>query len=148
MRILTMKYLSQIEAVVTKGVVTPGFTLTPSGNYLPYCELGNILWDTGATHSLVCEEVVNALGLEAKGEEYVQGLGGIQLAKSYAINMYFENNLDFKNIKVLCADTADYDLVIGMDIISKGDFAITNKDEQTWFSFRYPSKEHLEFKEM
>ena len=42
-------------------------------------------------------------------------------------------------------DSEDYDMVIGMDIISKGDFAITNKDEKTTFSFRVPSVEEIDF---
>ena len=39
----------------------------------------------------------------------------------------------------------DYDLIIGMDIITLGDFVISNKDNQTWFAFRYPSSDHIEF---
>ena len=42
-------------------------------------------------------------------------------------------------------DSEDYDMVIGMDVISKGDFAITNKNEKTTFSFRIPSKEEIDF---
>ena len=32
-----------------------------------------------------------------------------------------------------------------MDIITLGDFVISNKDNQTWFAFRYPSSDHIEF---
>ena len=34
----------------------------------------------------------------------------------------------------------------GMDIISLGDFAITNQNGQTTFSFRIPSSQTIEFK--
>lgn len=63
----------------------------------------------------------------------------------YSINIYFENHLEFKSIEVLSGDIGDYDLIIGMDIIILGDFIISNKDGKTWFSFRYPSNEHIEF---
>src|SRR3972149_10734968 len=37
------------------------------------------------------------------------------------------------------------DILIGMDLITLGDFAITNKDGQTMFSFRHPSLGHIDF---
>ena len=48
-------------------------------------------------------------------------------------------------LSTLSGDIGDYDVIIGMDIITLGDFVITNKDDQTWFAFRYPSSEHIEF---
>ena len=35
----------------------------------------------------------------------------------------------------MSGDIGDYDVIIGMDIITLGDFVITNKDDQTWFAF-------------
>ncbi len=35
--------------------------------------------------------------------------------------------------------------VIGMDIISKGDFALTTRLTKTTFSFRHPSVERIDF---
>ena len=35
--------------------------------------------------------------------------------------------------------------LIGMDIISQGDFSISNKDKKTTFSFRFPSYEEIDF---
>ena len=39
------------------------------------------------------------------------------------------------------------DVLIGMDIISKGDFAISNYDEKTQFSFRLPSQKDVDYKQ-
>jgi hypothetical protein len=36
----------------------------------------------------------------------------------------------------------EYDLLIGMDIITIGDMSITNGSRNTWFSFRYPPDIH------
>ena len=36
-------------------------------------------------------------------------------------------------------------MLIGMDVINAGDFAITNKDGKTVFSFRIPSMERIDF---
>ena len=41
----------------------------------------------------------------------------------------------------------EYDVVIGMDVICKGDLAVTNKDGRTTFSFRIPSEVEIDFSE-
>ena len=38
------------------------------------------------------------------------------------------------------------DILIGMDIISKGDFAISNYNGKTQFSFRLPSQQDVDYK--
>jgi len=37
------------------------------------------------------------------------------------------------------------DVLIGMDIINRGDFAVTNKNGKTVFSYRFPSTEQIDF---
>ena len=48
------------------------------------------------------------------------------------------------NEEVYCSDIDDYDLLIGMDIITQSDFLITNKDGKTTFQFRTPSEGGVE----
>jgi hypothetical protein len=49
-------------------------------------------------------------------------------------------------IKVIsCKSIHDFDAIIGMDIIAKGDFAITGKSGNTKFSFRMPSIADIDF---
>jgi len=43
----------------------------------------------------------------------------------------------------LCKD--EYDVVIGMDVIGKGDLAVTNLNDKTTFTFRIPSEEEIDF---
>jgi hypothetical protein len=38
-----------------------------------------------------------------------------------------------------------FNVIIGMDIITLGDFAISNKDEKTVLSFRIPSVDTIDF---
>ena len=38
-----------------------------------------------------------------------------------------------------------YDMLIGMDVMNLGDFAVTNKDGRTVFSFRIPSCRCIDF---
>lgn len=39
------------------------------------------------------------------------------------------------------------DILIGMDVINRGDFAVTNVGGITKFSFRVPSEAHIDFVE-
>lgn len=56
------------------------------------------------------------------------------------------NNVIVQNVIVACADLGiNIDLLIGMDIISLGDFAITNVNGKTIFSFRLPSVSIIDF---
>ncbi|MBR3513186.1 MAG: hypothetical protein IKO12_02040 [Bacteroidaceae bacterium] len=42
------------------------------------------------------------------------------------------------------ADLDEYSMLIGMDVIRKTDFLITNKDSKTTFQFRTPSEGGVE----
>ena len=37
------------------------------------------------------------------------------------------------------------DVLIGMNIITQGDFAVTNQNDKTMLSFRMPSRESIDF---
>ena len=39
----------------------------------------------------------------------------------------------------------EFDVLIGMDIITQGDFAVTNRCGRTKFSFRFPSQADIDF---
>jgi len=49
------------------------------------------------------------------------------------------------NVRAALGELIGTDVLIGMNIINQGDFAVTNKDGKTVFSFRLPSVECLDF---
>ncbi len=65
----------------------------------------------------------------------------------YAINLFLPNQVGFQFIKVTEGVLNGTDLLIGMDIISRGDFAISNFAGKTTFSFRVPSTKRIDFVE-
>lgn len=71
--------------------------------------------------------------------------GGPGKAGVYKINVLLPNNIEFPALKVLDGDLYGFDMLIGMDIISQGDFAVTHSDGKTTFTFRIPSIEKLDF---
>lgn len=39
----------------------------------------------------------------------------------------------------------NFGIIIGMDVISHGDFSVTNQNDKTCFSFRFPSQRKVDF---
>jgi predicted aspartyl protease len=104
------------------------------------------IWDTGATSTVVTKKVVNECGLKPIGMAKVHTAGGENVTSVYLISVFLPNNVVFASLKVTEGKiSGDVDILIGMDIIGAGDFAVTNKDGQTMFSFRVPSLEHIDF---
>ena len=50
------------------------------------------------------------------------------------------NGYLYKNRYVYCSDMADYDILIGMDIIAKSEFFLTNIEGNSRFYFRLPAE--------
>lgn len=99
------------------------------------------LWDTGATGTCISHEVVSKLRLIPTGKKNIQTPSGKEEVFTYLVSVNLPNNVIIPDIEV--CDTAigeqGIGMLIGMDIITKGDFAVSNHGGQTTFSFRIPS---------
>ncbi len=106
------------------------------------------IWDTGATNSVITQAVVDACGLVATGMTKVDHVDGSSQAETYLVNIWLPNKVAFSGVRVTKGTlTGHANILIGMDIISKGDFAVTNFNGITKFSFRFPSVGHIDFVE-
>lgn len=104
------------------------------------------IWDTGASASAISQKVVDTCGLSPTGMTKVQTAAGVEDAETYLVNIALPNSVGFAMLQVTKANLGDLnDVLIGMDIISQGDFSITNKDGNTVFSFRIPSAHTVDF---
>lgn len=131
--------------------------ITPIGVSLPIAGLVNgadprvhkttALWDTGATNSVITPVIVKALDLKPVGMRQVHHAGGISTVNDYLVNIYLPNHLTFVGIRVTeCSEAAgDFGLIVGMDIITQGDFAFTNVGGKSMFSFRLPSSKAIDY---
>lgn len=61
------------------------------------------------------------------------------------VNIYLPNEVAFAGVRVTKGVLGDVDLLIGMDIISQGDFSVTCPQGKTKFSFRLPSQANIDF---
>ena len=103
------------------------------------------LWDTGATGSAITQQIVDQLGLSATGRTNVRGVSGEDRVNTYLINLFLPNHVMLPGIRVTQGTLHGFDVLIGMDVISHGDFAITNRGGRTVFSFRMPSLAEYDF---
>ena len=98
------------------------------------------LWDTGLNQTMVCQKIINKLNLEPVGDGFLDTISDEKVpSKIYIANLFLPGGIDIPNIKVTGGDPKGCDVLIGMDIISQGDFAVSNFNGKTTFVFRKPS---------
>ena len=105
------------------------------------------IWDTGATNSVISEKVVQECALEPIGISRNHTANGIRNCNVYLINVVLPNKVRVVFVRVTEAPLFNFDVLIGMDIIGAGDFAVSNKDGKTAFTFRVPSLKKIDFVE-
>jgi hypothetical protein len=100
--------------------------------------------------SSVSKGLANHLGLRAVDMCQVQGVGGPQKSSVYLIDILLPSKVGINNVRVTeFLDNGSFSMIIGMDIIKLGDFAISNKDRKTMVSFRIPpSDDPIDFVQM
>jgi len=104
------------------------------------------LWDTGASNCAITTDTANALGLRPSSKAFVNHAGGQSLQNVYHVHIFLPNGVALRLVRVTeCANNTTWGLIIGMDVITRGDFAITNIGGKTTFSFRFPSTETIDF---
>jgi predicted aspartyl protease len=122
-----------------------GEAFDPNSQQPPKQPLFKAIWDTGATNSAITQNVIDQCGLKATGMAVVHTAQAITTTETFLVSILLPNNVGFPSVKVSRAVLRDYDVLIGMDIIGRGDFAVTNKDGKTVFSYRWPSMECIDF---
>lgn len=106
----------------------------------------NAIWDTGATGSVITKKVVQEFDLKPLGMVEVHTASDTTMANTYLVNIWLPNKIVFYNLKVTEGKLpGQNEVLIGMDIISEGDFAVTNYDGKTVFTFRFPSVGCIDF---
>lgn len=103
------------------------------------------LWDTGATHTAISKHVVDTLRLKQEGFVPIVHANGQDIAPVYHIALLLPNGTAWPMTNVAQTELTGFDILIGMDIINRGDFAVSNRNGKTMFSFRYPSMTDFDF---
>lgn len=142
----TIEYNSRVAQLLTACWICESFN--PSllnGKTPPPMNEFMGLWDTGATGTVISKDIVAKLGLQPTGKVLSYHANGCSTVNTYMINISLPNNLAFHSVTVSVGDLNGFDVLIGMDIISLGDFSISAKNGNTIFSFRIPSVGTIDF---
>jgi hypothetical protein len=110
------------------------------------------LWDTGASGTVLCKKIATELKLVPSGRAIMKVVGPDGQVNefetnTYLINLFLPNNAALKALRVSEGSIAGADMLVGMDVIGMGDFAISNCNGFTWWTFRIPSIEGIDFVE-
>jgi len=117
------------------------------GKYNNQIVEGQALWDTGATNTCISKRVANVLNLIPLGKIKINTPSGFKDVNTYLIDVILPNSVQVKEVQVCDSEIGDQgiDFLIGMDIINLGDFAVSNYNNITTFSFRIPSSECTDY---
>jgi len=109
--------------------------------------LTNALWDTGAMLSVISPKVAEKLELDIVDTIQITGINGESLAEVAVISIRFPNGAIIQDVRVaICNMSPENEMIIGMDVITQMDIAITNGGGQTQFSFVLPPfKNRIDF---
>lgn len=130
--VFTTKY----EKISMK-LISPAAIITNDGEY----RTDLAMWDTGANCTCISQKIVRELNLKSIGREDIHTPSGVDIQSKYLVDLFLPNNVRITNLTVFDSDIDNQgiDILIGMDVITKGDFAISNYDGKTVFTFRIPS---------
>ena len=95
------------------------------------------LWDTGAIYSVISKSLADKLGLFPTDTQRAYTAQGFYETSIYRVDIMLPNNMVVKGLQIGDGEFQGFDFLIGMDVISLGDFHLTN-DSNTVFKFVIP----------
>ena len=142
----TIKFGNRATKLVSDVRVSIAFDPTTTAPH-PKPLSTHALWDTGANQSIITKKTAEQLKLISTGLIRVRHAGGTSDHRTYVVNISLPNNVILPGRFVTKIDdpTSAFGVIIGMDIITMGDLAVTNPDSKTIMSFRVPAFQAIDF---
>ena len=104
-------------------------------------------WDTGASMSAISKKLVEMLELPVVSMTKIGTANGVADTTIHIIDLQLPNGDLIPDLRVVAADMTEV-MLVGMDVISRGDFAISNYKGHTILNFRIPSYAEIDFVQM
>lgn len=129
---------------VYKNIYSPGIKFVKTKISITvgekFCEVG-ALWDTGASKTHISKRIADLLALNPIKQIEVTGHRGVEFTNMYNVSLILPTGYLIENINVLSGtyDSLNVDMIIGMDIISFGDFHIDFTKENPVLVFKHPN---------
>jgi predicted aspartyl protease len=105
------------------------------------------LWDTGATTTCISEKLVQKLGLAPDDiMDLKMADSSIHTSNVYSVQITMGKfTIPFIRVCDLPMINTGHDVIIGMDVMNRGDLSITNYQGKTVLSFREPSLAKIDY---
>lgn len=98
------------------------------------------LWYTGASMTCISTKLEKQLSLPLLGSRKMTSASGITKTKSYLADIQICKQIIVPQVATyVFAGAHNFDMLIGMDIISKGTFLVNTIGNKTYFSFIIPA---------
>jgi len=141
----TTTYTKPATCITTTCKVSLPYDQTyDNGEHPEYVEC-EAIWDTGAMRSTISVALAEQLALSPLGQTVVYHADGESICNYHLINLLLPNKVEIAMLTVNSGQMKDADLLIGMDVITMCDFALTSPKGDTKFSFQIPSREDIDF---
>ena len=133
----TQKWDGHVDKMISDAHLKSGDTVIPI----------KALWDTGASRTCISLECVTKLNLVPIGRCTNMTASGPSEARTYLVDVLLPNKVIVPEVMVTDAriGTQGFDILIGMDLISIGDFSVSNFEGKTTLSYRIPSKQVTDY---
>ena len=143
----TTKFSKKVNVLETKVKISESHDPRSKEDPPKIIDIERAIWDTGASCSCISQKVVKSLNLSEIDRVINHTANGPREAGVYLVNIYLPNRVIFSATRVIDAEILGADILIGMDVINKGDLAITHKNGATWMTFQFPSYHKIDFVE-
>lgn len=137
----TLKANGSLDKIITDVTVCAAYDPSAPPNPLPTSIAAKALWDTGASNSVISDRLAKSLGLVSVGKREVHHGDGSSQRETYMVNFGLPNNVGVVGLVAtdFPASHDHFSVLIGMDVLRMGDFALTHVGSQTCMTFRMPS---------
>ena len=104
------------------------------------------LWDTGSSDCFISRSCAENLNLGIIDKTWVENPQGRSYENVYYATLFLPSKHYIEVELTECHSLSSiFEVIIGMNVIAKGDFAITGTSGKTKFSFRLPSQSNIDF---
>lgn len=131
---------------IPAGATTIGVLVNVYASFVRERVLGII--DTGSSTTCISHELADTMGLQSLGKEPYTDVNNVtEDVDTYNVDITIDDTIHCGVLHVgsYTREKSFYDVIIGMDILSKCDFAITSASGHMVLTMEYPSKRNLDF---
>ena len=138
-------YRSHKETLVKRIIIDCKVSMV--GDDIDSKRMLNALWDTGAMTTCISKTYAESIGLYADDTTNIIGANNTPFETNvYSVQVKMgQLVIPYLRVAELPMERTGYDVIIGMDIMTMGDLAITNYAGRTMLTFRTPSLETIDY---